>query len=51
MFSNDAELSSLIAKTLIILAFYIVFDGLSAVLGGVIRGAGTFLSIAHQIVS
>lgn len=40
MFSNDAQLSSLIAQTLIVLAFYIVFDGISAVLGGVIRGAG-----------
>ena len=40
VFSNDPQLSSLIAQTLIVLAFYIVFDGLSAVLGGAIRGAG-----------
>lgn len=50
IFSDDAELSSLIAKILIVLSFYIVFDGLSAVLGGVIRGAGKQLMAAPCVL-
>lgn len=50
IFSNDTELSSLIAKILIILAFYIIFDGLSVVLGGAIRGAGKQLLAAPCVL-
>ena len=50
IFSNDAQLSNLIAQTLVVLAFYIVFDGISAVLGGVIRGAGKQLVAAPFVL-
>ena len=50
MFSTDPELAALIAQTLTVLAFYIVLDGLSVVLGGVIRGAGKQLVAAPCVI-
>lgn len=49
LFSNDAELSDLIAQVLVILTGYVIFDGLSAVLGGVVKGVGKQL-LATPIV-
>lgn len=50
LFSNDPELAALIAQTLTVLAFYIVLDGLSVVLGGVIRGAGKQLLASPCVI-
>lgn len=50
LFSNDPNLAALIAQTLTVLAFYIVLDGLSVVLGGVIRGAGKQLMGAPCVI-
>ena len=49
LFSNDAALSSLIAQVLIVLSGYVIFDGSSALLGGVVKGVGKQL-IATPIV-
>jgi len=40
LFSNDAQLSHLIAEILVILSGYVIVDGLSVVLGGVVKGVG-----------
>ena len=40
LFSKDAVLSDLIAQVLVILTGYVIFDGLSCVLGGVVKGVG-----------
>ncbi|KAK9818407.1 hypothetical protein WJX72_012193 [[Myrmecia] bisecta] len=40
IFTNDAALVSLVGTALVVLAPYVVFDGLQTVLSGVIRGAG-----------
>ena len=50
LFSSDPELAALIAQTLTVLAFYIVLDGLSVVLGGVIRGAGKQLLASPCVI-
>lgn len=50
LFSNDPQLANLIAQTLTVLAFYIPLDGLSVVLGGVIRGAGKQLMAAPLVI-
>lgn len=50
LFSTDPELAALIAQTLTVLAFYIVLDGLSVVLGGVIRGAGKQLLASPCVI-
>ena len=50
LFSNDPDLAALIAQTLTVLAFYIILDGLSVVLGGVIRGAGKQLLASPCVV-
>ena len=50
LFSNDPQLAALIAQTLTVLAFYIVLDGLSVVLGGVIRGAGKQLLASPCVI-
>ena len=50
LFSTDPELAALIAQTLTVLAFYIPLDGLSVVLGGVIRGAGKQLLAAPCVI-
>ena len=50
MFSTDPELAALIAQTLTVLAFYIPLDGLSVVLGGVIRGAGKQLLASPCVI-
>lgn len=49
LFSNDAKLSDLIAQVLVILTGYVIFDGVSAVLGGVVKGVGKQL-LATPIV-
>ena len=49
LFSNDAKLSSLIAQVLVILTGYVIFDGTSAMLGGVVKGVGKQL-VATPIV-
>ena len=38
--SNDGQLSALIAQILVILSVYVIADGLSNVLGGVVKGVG-----------
>ena len=50
LFSTDPELAALIAQTLTVLAFYIPLDGLSVVLGGVIRGAGKQLLASPCVI-
>ncbi len=50
LFSNDPQLAALIAQTLTVLAFYIPLDGLSVVLGGVIRGAGKQLLASPCVI-
>lgn len=40
VFSNDDQLSALIAQILVILSVYVIADGLSNVLGGVVKGVG-----------
>ena len=50
LFSSDPQLAALIAETLTVLAFYIVLDGLSVVLGGVIRGAGKQLLASPCVI-
>lgn len=40
LFSNDGQLSALIAQILVILSVYVIADGLSNVLGGVVKGVG-----------
>ena len=50
MFSSDPELASLIAQTLTVLTLYIILDGLSVVLGGVIRGAGKQLLASPCVI-
>lgn len=50
LFSSDPQLAALIAQTLTVLAFYIVLDGLSVVLGGVIRGAGKQLLASPCVI-
>ena len=49
LFSKDAILSDLIAQLLVILTVYVIFDGLSSVMGGVVRGVGKQL-MAFPIV-
>ena len=49
LFSKDAILSDLIAQVLIILSGYVIFDGLSCVLGGVVKGVGKQL-VATPII-
>lgn len=49
LFSRDAKLSNLIAQVLLVLTGYVIFDGLSAVLGGVVKGVGKQL-LATPIV-
>ena len=40
LFTSDAQLIAKVGQLLVVLAFYIAFDGLSVVLGGAVRGAG-----------
>lgn len=40
LFSNDDQLSQLIAQILVILSGYVIVDGLSVTLGGVVKGVG-----------
>lgn len=49
LFSKDPILSDLIAQVLIILSGYVIFDGLSCVLGGVVKGVGKQL-VATPII-
>ena len=49
LFSSDARLSNLIAQVLLVLTGYVIFDGVSAVLGGVVKGVGKQL-LATPIV-
>ena len=49
LFSSDAKLSNLIAQVLLVLTGYVIFDGVSAVLGGVVKGVGKQL-LATPIV-
>ena len=44
LFSKDAVLSDLIAQVLVVLTGYVIFDGLSCVLGGVVKGVGKQLA-------
>ena len=49
LFSRDVRLSNLIAQVLVILTGYVIFDGVAAVLGGVVKGVGKQL-LATPIV-
>lgn len=40
LFTSDQQLIAKVGQLLVVLAFYITFDGLSVVLGGAVRGAG-----------
>ena len=40
LFTTDLQLIAKVGELLVILAFYITFDGLSVVVGGTVRGAG-----------
>lgn len=40
LFTTDPQLIAKVGELLVVLAFYIAFDGLSVVLGGTVRGAG-----------
>ena len=40
LFSNDDQLRDLIAQIFVILSVYVIADGLSVVLGGVVKGVG-----------
>lgn len=40
IFTSDEELITRVGQLLVVLAFYVMFDGLSVVLGGAVRGAG-----------
>lgn len=40
LFTSDPQLISVIGSVLVVLAFFVIFDGLSVALGGVVRGTG-----------
>ncbi|KAL0025444.1 hypothetical protein WJX77_000331 [Trebouxia sp. C0004] len=40
LFTSDPHLISVIGSVLVVLAFFVIFDGLSVALGGVVRGTG-----------
>lgn len=40
LFTSDPALISVISSTLVVLALFVFFDGLSVALGGVVRGTG-----------
>lgn len=40
LFTSDPALISVISSTLTVLALFVIFDGLSVALGGVVRGTG-----------
>ena len=50
LFSEDPQVAALIAQNLVVLAFYIAFDGLSSFLGGVISGAGKQLAASPCVL-
>lgn len=50
LFSEDPGVAALIAQNLVVLAFYIAFDGLSSFLGGVISGAGKQLAASPCVL-
>lgn len=50
LFSKDAVLSDLIAQVLVILTGYVIFDGLSSVLGGVVKGVGKQLAATPIVI-
>lgn len=40
LFTSDPQLISVIGSVLVVLAFFVIFDGVSVALGGVVRGTG-----------
>jgi len=40
LFTSDPQLISVIGSVLMVLAFFVIFDGVSVALGGVVRGTG-----------
>lgn len=40
LFTSDPALIAAISSTLTVLAFFVIFDGLSVALGGAVRGTG-----------